>query len=537
MRRLGVAIGAALTLAWAPAVPAEDWPAAGRAAVERARTLAGDVGRARNLILFIGDGMGLSTVTAARILEGQLRGEPGEENLLAFERLPHVALSRTYNTNQQVPDSAGTMTAMVTGSKTRAGVLSVDERVDRGDFAAVRGHRLRTLFEEAEAHGLATGVVSTARITHATPAACYAHSPERDWENDAALPPEARAAGFPDIALQLLEFPDGSGDGLEVALGGGRAGFLPHDTPDPEYPERHGARRDGRDLTREWVARREGAVYVWNGAQLADLDADEASHVLGLFEPSHMRFEADRAGDGAGEPSLAELTVFAIDRLARSPRGFVLMVEAGRIDHGHHAGNAYRALHDTLALSDAVAAALARVDLDETLVVVTADHGHVLTMAGYPTRGNPILGKVRGNDARGHPAPDLARDGLGLPYTTLGYANGPGYPGASSDQPAGPKHYPHRPRSWEDAPFTRPDLGEVDTTAPSYLQESTVPFAGETHSGEDVAIYAGGPGSALFDGVQEQTHVYHAAVAALGWDREAGWLEQVRRRLRGGLRP
>ena len=288
--------------------------------------------------------------------------------------------------------------------------------------------------------------------------------------------------------------------------------------------------RDGRDLTREWVARRAGAAYVWNAAQLAALDAKSVSAVLGLFEPSHMHFEADRADDAAGEPSLAELTTFALERLSRSKRGFLLMVEAGRIDHGHHASNAYRALHDTLALSEAVAAALARVDLDETLVVVTADHSHVFTLAGYATRGNPILGLVRGNDAHGEPAENYARDGMGRPYTTLGYANGPGHPAASIDQGAGPKHFPHLPVAWKDTPSARPDLGEVDTTHPDYLQESAVPLASETHAGEDVAIYAGGPGAALFHGVQEQTYVYHAVVAALGWDREEGWLRRVWRR-------
>jgi alkaline phosphatase len=525
-----LALATTLALALGTPAPAQDWQAEGRRAVERARALDRDPGLARNLILFVGDGMGLTTVTAARILEGQLRGEPGEENLLAFERLPHLALAKTYNTNQQVPDSAGTMTAMLTGSKTRAGMISVDETVARGDFEAAARHPLRTLFEEAERRGLATGVVSTARLTHATPAACYAHSPERNWEDDADLPDPARAAGFADIARQLVEFP--AGDGLEIALGGGRASFLPEDTADPEYPGQRGARRDGRNLTREWVARREGAQYVWNRAQLESLDPGDTTAVLGLFEPSHMRFEVDRGADPAGEPSLAELSAFALDRLARGRRGYVLMVEAGRIDHGHHASSAHRALHDTIALSDAVSAALARVDLQETLVVVTADHGHVLTVAGYPTRGNPILGLVRGNDARGEPAAEPARDGLGRPYTTLGYANGPGHPAASSEQPAGPKRFSHFPRGWENAPVQRPDLSEVDTTAPDYLQESAVPLRTETHSGEDVPIYAGGPGASLFHGVQEQTYVYHAAVAALGWDRDSGWLTRTWRRLR-----
>jgi len=142
----------------------------------------------------LGDGLGVSTVTAARILEGQLRGEPGEENLLAFETFPHVALIKTYNTNQQTPDSAGTMTAIVTGEKTRAGVLSVNRSVPRGEFTAVAGNELPSLLEQAEDRGLATGIVTTTTITHATPAALYAHSPERGWENDDTLPPAARAA-------------------------------------------------------------------------------------------------------------------------------------------------------------------------------------------------------------------------------------------------------------------------------------------------------------------------------------------------------
>lgn len=515
-----------LLVAAAGAGAEPDWAAEGRAAALRARQLAPHAGRARNVVLFIGDGMGISTVTAARILEGQLRGETGEENLLSFERLPYLALSKTYDTDQQVPDSAGAMTAIVTGRKTRAGVLSVDESVARGEAEAVAGHTLRTLFEEAESRGLATGVVTTARVTHATPAACYAHSPDRDWESDASLPPAARAAGFPDIARQLVEL--AAGDGLEVALGGGREGFLPEQQPDPEYPEMHGARGDGRNLAAEWVARRPRSAWVWSRAQLEAVDLAATDHLLGLFEPSHMRFETDRKHDEAGEPSLAEMTATAIGLLSRHP-GYVLMVEGGRIDHGHHAGSAFLALHETIAFSQAVARALELVDLDETLVVVTADHSHVLTIAGYPARGNPILGLVRRSDGQ------LALDLAGRPYTTLGYANGPGATGASDQQPAGSKHLPHLPHRYEPGGAVRPDLRGVDTQAPDYLQESTVPLAGETHGGEDVAVYAGGPGAALFHGVQEESYIYHAIVAALGWDEPEPksawhtWLDWLRR--------
>jgi len=88
--------------------------------------------RAKNVILFIGDGMGISTITAARIYDGQKRGETGEENQLSFERFPNVALVKTYNTNAQVPDSAGTATAMHSGQKTRIGVLGIGPEAEKG---------------------------------------------------------------------------------------------------------------------------------------------------------------------------------------------------------------------------------------------------------------------------------------------------------------------------------------------------------------------------------------------------------------------
>ena len=213
-------------------VSENSWYQAGREAVAKARQQLPPRGRAHNVILFIGDGMGVPTVTAARILEGQQQGQPGEEHVLSFERFPWLALAKTYNTNQQVPDSAGTMTAMVTGVKTGAGILSLDETARRGDVTRVAESRIPTLFEQAEARGLATGLVTTTRVTHATPAALYAHSPDRDWESDAKLPEAARRAGFPDIALQMIDFPSGTepkgpSKGLDVVLGGGRAVFVP----------------------------------------------------------------------------------------------------------------------------------------------------------------------------------------------------------------------------------------------------------------------------------------------------------------------
>ena len=471
------------------------WFAAGRKSVARASRFISGERPAKNVILFLGDGMGIATVTAARILEGQQRGEPGEENQLAFDTLPHVAFAKTYNTDAQVPDSASTMTAIVSGVKTRSGVLGVDERVRRGDHTSVDSSKVLTILEEAEDRGLATGIISTAKLTHATPAACYAHAPLRYWEDDSALPRKARQANFQDIARQLVEF--SHGDGLEVALGGGRIHFIPKSKIDPEDPKRSGRRKDGRDLTEAWVEAREGSRYVWNREQFLSLDLDTTKHLLGLFEPGHMKYEADRAQDSAGEPSLAEMTEVAIELLSKDPDGYFLMVEGGRIDHGHHANNAYRALTDTIAMSDAVRVALEKTNAEDTLIVVTADHSHTLTISGYPKRGNPILGKVIALDWSAAGEDKMAFDGDGRPYTTLSYANGPSHSGARR----------------------RPDRSELSSEDPEYRQQAMLPMKSETHAGEDVPIFAGGPRAALFHGVQEQNYIYHAMVEAFGWTR------------------
>ncbi|KAK9511991.1 hypothetical protein O3M35_000538 [Rhynocoris fuscipes] len=117
-------------------------------------------------------------------------------------------------------------------------------------------------------------------------------------------------------------------------------------------------------------------------------------YVSGLFAYSHMDFEADRDKSPKGDPSLAEMTKKALSILQKNPKGFFLLVESGRIDHAHHYNNPYRALDETLVLEEALLAVLEAVDQSETLIVVTSDHSHVLTMGGLATpRGNPIFGK------------------------------------------------------------------------------------------------------------------------------------------------
>lgn len=467
--------------------------------------------RAKNVILFVGDGMGVSTVTAARILAGQLNGLSGEEHQLSFETFPHLALAKTYNTNQQTPDSAGTMTAMMTGVKTKAGVISVDQRVRRGDCASQPGTELTTVLELAEIIGLATGIVTTTRITHATPAATYAHTIERNFESDAAARFIKTPTNCIDIAAQLIGFEERFSqdfpwvDGPEVILGGGQRSFLPKTNGDSGAA----VRRDQRNLIKEWRGDNVRSRVVANATELATLDPDQTDRVLGLFTPSHMAFEIDRP---ANEPSLSDMTAKAIELLSNNEQGFFLMVEAGRIDHAHHAGNAARALHDTIELSRAVTRAVALTRPEETLIMVTADHSHVFTIAGYPTRGNPILGHVVGNDARGDALskPSLALDDK--PYTTLGYSNGLG----------GGQIWPLAQAARRPAKGGRQMHAEIDPTDVDYYQQSLVPLSSESHGGEDVAVYAVGPGAELVRGSLEQHVIFHIIDEALQLSKRAG---------------
>ena len=131
----------------------ETWRRDGQLAIEARKRQKINKGKAKNVILFIGDGMGVTTITASRILEGQLRGTSGEENRLSFEEFPFTALSKTYSANQQTSDSAPTMSAIISGIKTNEGVLSVNQNAVHGDYKTVDGNKTKTLLEMAEENG------------------------------------------------------------------------------------------------------------------------------------------------------------------------------------------------------------------------------------------------------------------------------------------------------------------------------------------------------------------------------------------------
>ena len=469
--------------------------------------------KAKNVILFVGDGMGISTLTAARILQGQRNNQSGEEGYLSFEEFPYSAQVKTYNVDAQTPDSAGTMTAIISGVKTDVGVIGVDEDIERGVCSTVAGNELITATELAEIKGLSTGIISTARITHATPAATYAKSADRNWEDVSDMPEDAVTGGCEDIASQLVNFEKNlearfvgtDVDGLDFVMGGGRRHFLPKDetaNSTDAVSAIEGDRTDERNLVTEWQTQYPDATYVMDQTGF-DAIADDATKVFGLFNESHMQYEADRANDVAGEPSLTDMTTKAIEVLGKNDNGFFLTVESGRIDHAHHAGNAYNALNDTIEFAKAVQAAVDNTNPEETLILVTADHSHVFTIAGYPKRGNPILGQVV---AVGATTPSLAADDM--PYTTVGYANGLGFRNLGSETDA-------------DASYTsaavagRVELNGVDTTTPGFHQEATVPMGSETHAGEDISLHAKGPGAQLAQGVIEQNVVFHLINQAL----------------------
>jgi alkaline phosphatase len=444
----------------------------------------------KNVIFFLGDGMGMTTMTAARIYA------VGEDGELTVDTLPETAFVKTFSNDAQVTDSAPSMSAYMTGVKMNNEVISMSSNTKAIDpVADANGNKLgnacgtsngtaaTTLLETAKAQGMAAGVVTTTRVTHATPAATYAHICHRDLENDIAAAAVPGGTGY-NSAL---------GAGLDVLLGGGSQFFTPF--------KDGGKRSDGRNLITEMKAK--NAAFVSNVTELNAIDASKTERLLGLFTSSHMSYDLDR--DPAKEPSLAEMTTKAMDVLAKNSKGYFLMVEGGRIDHALHETTAKKALQDMVAFDNAIKAALAKArltdpELKNTLVVVTADHDHTLVLNGYAKRtgkttaGNAgVLGVVK-NYVTGAADKDLD----GAPYSIIGFGNG-------ENRTQG----------------NRGSLASLDdsvTGSNTYHQEAVVrmPVGGETHGGADVFLAATGKGAESFTGTIDNTKVYSLVKAAAG---------------------
>lgn len=437
--------------------------------------------RAKNVILFTADGNGVGTNYAVRLFSGQQAGMLGSEYVQPQEAFPNLALVKTYTTNGQTPDSAPTASAMNTGVKSKNTMINVDETISVNDCANMTGHELKTFAELASESGKSVGVISTARVTHATPAGVYAKTVNRNWEDNTGLPEDC--TNQKDIASQLID--QMKAGVIDIAMGGGRRHFIPTDFTDGEG--KTGKRTDGHNLVEE--AQAAGVQFAWGDEDFAKLKLD-GSPVLGLFEPSHMKYEYDRAG----EPSLAEMTEATIKALQNNENGYYISIEAGRVDHANHDGNLHRVLTDGKAFADAIALADELTNDEDTLIIVTADHEHAIAFNGYCGRGSPITGLCYDIDDAGVKHTDEAKLGKdGKPYTVAGYLNGAGSVLKEDKQWTG----------------TRPELTNEQAMDPDYLQQALIPMSSETHSGEDVTVMAKGPWSHLFDGVIEQNYIFH----------------------------
>ena len=440
----------------------------------------------KNVLFFLGDGMGITTLTAARIYS------VGEDGELTIDQLPESAFVHTYSNDGQVTDSAPSMAAYMTGVKMNNEVISMSADTKATDAdgkpyhvkydstcPSSNGAPVETLLEQMKAKGYGTGVVTTTRVTHATPATTYSHVCHRDAENTIAAALVPGGAGY---NAKLA-------DGVDVVLGGGASYFTPASAG--------GRRNDGRDLIDE--LKKAKYSFAANKTEFDKLPTDGSTKIAGLFTKDHMSYDLDR--DASKEPSLAEMTGKAIDALAAKKKGFFLMVEGGRIDHALHATNARRALQDTVAFDDAIKAALDKMQaidpsLKNTLVVVTADHDHTLQMNGYAkitgktAPGNPgVLGVVK-DYVKGQPSKDVD----GNPYTVLGFGNGPGHKA------------------------TRGPISDAELESADYLQESVVPMpaGGETHGGGDVFLGATGLGADNFSGVLTNNEVFGLIKKSIG---------------------
>jgi len=487
-----------------------------------AGTLAGSAhaaGEAKNVIFFLGDGMGPVTVTAARIYKGekQLAAKPGslvspERANLVMQSLPYAARVKTFSLDGQTTDSAPSMAAYMTGVKMRNEVISMSSDTTAVDSTgkqyingedttcpSTNGKAADTLLELAKAKGRAVGAVSTTRVGHATPATTYAHICNRNGYNTIA---EQSVPGHPNYNPKLL-------DGVDVLLGGGQRNYLPKST------NAQSKRTDNVDLVAAMTAK--GYTYVDTGTKLKAVDTAATGKLLGLFSQSEMAYELDRVKQSLDQPSLSDMTEKALGVLSKNDKGFFLMVEGGRIDHALHGTNAKRALEDTLAFDAAIQTALDYMNkkdpgLQNTLVVVTADHDHAIAFNGYPKIGNPILGLVNGY-ADGKPL--KAADGK--PYTTLVFGNG-GRPNATLASQTNPEDG-NRPWIAPKRDTDRDDQTAMDTTDDNFLQEVGINLGtpgAETHGGGDVMLFAGGAGSKSFKGTMENIKVFNKVKEAAG---------------------
>ena len=324
---------------------------------------------AKNVIFFIGDGMGCATITGARIWAY------GSEGSLNLEKFPVSGLVKTYSSSDYVTDSAASGTALASGIKTYNGAIGL---TDPAYDPTKKPRKLETLLNLAKKLGKSVGVVSTAKVTDATPASFYAHVKKRYLEDKIA---------------QQLEY-----SSVDLILGGGRSQFFPPSWSDP-VSGKPGLRDDKLDLIARLMKR--DWVYVKNKKELWSQDLKKISNkkIIGLFHYDHMTYDLERRQKQISiEPSLSEMVEFAVDRLSKNKNGFFLVVEGGRIDHAAHVNDAENVFSEVIAFDKSIGIARKLTSERDTLFVITADHETGgLSLSGYKgrkeTRGRSFLGK------------------------------------------------------------------------------------------------------------------------------------------------
>ncbi len=315
----------------------------------------------RNVLLFIGDGMGLSQIAAARILA------LGPDGWLHLERMPVTGLLRTHSADGLVTDSAAAATALATGTRTRNRQIGI----------APDGSRLPTILEAARGAGLGTGLVTTSTIVDATPAGFAAHVPSRDQEDE--------------IAVQLVD------SGTDVLIGAGRAHFLAN------------VREDGRDLL--GTARERGYTV-----------AESREALLRATGPRLLAvFDSDSFFSAPGEPSLAEMTAQALQVLAKKPLGFFLVVEQEQIDERSHSGEVRSMAQGLLRFDQALEIGLRFAARDgRTLVIALSDHETGGLAIDLSARSGGTAHFIWGSGAHtGEPVPLFAYGPHALRFTGL----------------------------------------------------------------------------------------------------------------------
>jgi alkaline phosphatase len=412
-------------------------------------------GKARNVIFFLGDGMGTQEITAARYYQ------VGAAGRLNVDRLPFTGFQTTWSVKPAAappylpdydPDSAATGTMWATGSKT------IDERVSQGPSAAidVPGENLQTVLEVAQRQGKATGNVSTAEITDATPAVLDSHISLRGCQGPADAATSCKketkdAGGLGSIAEQTVDHH------VDVVLGGGRNRFTQTITGGPDA---------GKTVVDS--AQRQGYQYVTDAAGLDAVQSVRRKPLLGLFAPVNMTTEwtgpIATLGDGtpaqkcvttnrpANEPSLAAMTKKAISLLQNDRDGFFLQVEGASIDKQDHAANACGQIGETVAFDDAIGVALEyQRSHPDTLIVVTADHSHTSQIVGEDSNG--------ANAPTGYSDNLVTKDGQTL-RITYGTAGGTAPPATPPSQ----QHTGAVVPIWGSGPGAAAILGTTDHT-------------------------------------------------------------------------